>query len=255
MKLVNFLEGHIMGDIKKINDIEELAYIKQCLQMGQLRPELLKESDTSKESRSLLAKRNKAEEDRKDFIKGYEIVIKEIKQRAQAGIFCASEETGSISLDECTLGEELKKIIESSQSWKEPYEQHVLMTLSGFSAEAILNFYAIGTNLFDQKKYKESLSVFTFLSILNPSIPSFWIGKGLCYEGDLSYDKAIDEFENGIEADRSSFEPFLGIIRCCQQLKDYSRAIDLLSHDQENPAIKNEVTEALQYIKSIKSLH
>lgn len=244
-----------MEEAKKRSEAEELAFIKQRLQMGSFGPGALKEGEESKEKRILLNKKNLAEQDRKDFIQGYESALKLIEQEAKAGVFNTSEEAGTISVEECALPEEFRKIIETSELWKEPYEKHELISLSGFSSKIVLNFYSVGINLFDEKKYKESLSVFTFLSILNPEISAFWVGKGLCYEGDLAYDKAIEEFAHAIEADSSEFEPFLGIMRCSQQLKDYSKLIELLNAQKENEAIKDEVAEALEYIDSVKNNH
>lgn len=241
-----------MENTKKRNDVEEIDYIKRRLQMGHLGTALM-ETDEEKNRRNLLAKRNKAEEDRKEFIKGYETIIKEIDNKTKEGEFSLSDEIGPTSEEECRMSEELRKIAENPQEWKELYDRHEISALSGFSDKAVLDFYAIGTMIFEEKKHKDALSVFSFLSILNPSIPTFWIGKGLCHEADLAYDKAIDEFEHGSEADRSSFAPFLGILRCSQHLKDYSRAIDLLNLQKENGAIKNEVNEALEYIKMMNN--
>lgn len=191
-----------------------------------------------------------AESDRVEFIKGYEVITEEIKAYTKYDKLFISEEAGSIPLNACLLNNKVKILAENPQAWKKMYEQENLFELAGFTEEAIVSFYALSIALFDQKKYDDSLKVLTFLSILNPSIPSFLMGKGLCYESLLDYDKAIDQYEKAIELEATNFDPFLALIRCSQQMKDYRKVMGILDEHKNNPAIKSEVAKAIQYIKT-----
>ena len=71
----------------------------------------------------------------------------------------------------------------------------------GFKDEAVLIFYGAAKEVFLQKRFKEAVKAFFFLTSLAPHIPAFWIGLGLAQQENLEFEKAAESFQTASELD------------------------------------------------------
>lgn len=188
-----------------------------------------------------------------NFIKGYETLISEIQRRVINGYFRASDETEEVAITDCILSEDLKKKLLSDNFKKLTEVGENFIDSTGYSNQVILNFYEVAVNLYHEAEYECAESAFIFLAYLKPSVTSFWIGLGLSLEAQKEFLQAIEAFQKAFMTESSDFSPFLGIIRCSQELKDYSKVKEFLKEQKDNLEIQNDVTEALIYIDSLEN--
>jgi tetratricopeptide (TPR) repeat protein len=127
-----------------------------------------------------------------------------------------------------------------------------IKNICSFSKDTQLLFYEIAVYFHEQAFYEKAINAFTFLTMMNPRVQSFWIGLALAYEKNLNFDKAIQSFESAIKSDPSDFTPYYGLIRCYEQSKDYKKIDELLEGAKNNDAIKDQVAEVIEYLKAKK---
>lgn len=241
-----------MKEKVKKSQLDDYKLVRRAMQSSHDELSQLEDPEVAKKREASILE-NRANEMMTRFNTGYEVILKEILEHSVGETFSAKEESDPVLVDNCMMKDEIKELMGDLKTWKEQLiEQRKLQALCGYSNNVLLNFYEMATRFFDEKKYDDALNAFTFLCMLNPAVSSFWIGQALTFEAKQDYTKAIEAFEKGVKAEPLDFDPFLGMIRCSQELKDYHKVRDLLEAERENPAIEEEVKEALEYIKSLQ---
>jgi len=183
-----------------------------------------------------------------NFEKGYNILIREIDKINKIGVN-SIEYTDSF--EKFKINSELMKLLKHHIALNKS-NQEPLYLICGYSEEIILEFYERAVTLCEEARYEDCINAFIFLTTLHPTIPSFWSGLGLAYEKNLDSTKAMESFEKAINADLSNFSAFYGLIRICESINNLSRAKELLENQINNESIKEDVENALYYIKSLK---
>lgn len=185
------------------------------------------------------------------FEMGYHTLIKEIESRSREGTYTDEEEVKPLPIESFKINPEIFKSIKSSItsniSQKKPYYLDI-----GYSSDVLFDLYGVAVKLAEETKYDDSINAFQFLTMIDPYIQSFWVGLAIGYEKSLNYTKAIDLYEEALNADPNSFFPFYGLIRCSEELKDFTRCSQLLEKQKENKSLINEIEEAELYIQSKK---
>jgi tetratricopeptide (TPR) repeat protein len=169
---------------------------------------------------------------------GYRALAVKINEGARNGVFSASYELASLPV--------YQFIRKDFPDLKEPMLQIQL----GYSDEVLLHFYALATQFLEEKMQEEALNSFTFLTMLNPYISSFWIGLGQAYESKQQYEQAIEAYAKAVEMEPADFTPFVGMVHCGQESRNFARVKELLEANRESPDVQKEVLEALAYVKS-----
>ena len=121
--------------------------------------------------------------------------------------------------------------------------------ICGFSTDVQLLFYEKGISFYEQALYEKSIDIFVFLTLVNPHVQSFWIGLALSYEKNLNFNQAIECLEAAIECEPNDFNPYYGLLRCSEAIKDFSKLEELLDAAKDNEAIKGEAADLLEYLK------
>ncbi len=67
--------------------------------------------------------------------------------------------------------------------------------LFGFSDGSLIHIYELADHFIKNKLYENALKILTFLTAMNPSIPSFWISQGICYQLLNQHENAIAIFD------------------------------------------------------------
>lgn len=180
--------------------------------------------------------------------KGYHVLLNALVPFTKEGVVSISH-IEPFSLENCQIDEEALKSPKKLQKLQASRGES-LQKIFGLSNTVMLGFYELSKHLLAERKHDEAINTFSFLCTLNPKINSFWIGLGLGFEAALSMNEAIDSFEIAAACDPSDFDSYLGLIRCCSQLKDFSSAKNNLELAKHNPVIKDQVKDALAYIQS-----
>ncbi len=187
----------------------------------------------------------------KSFEQGYQSLIAKIEGDAIEGTFSRDANINPIPIENFRINpnkwQPLKKILKGGASSKE-----IVNIICDFSPDVLLLFYEIGIFFYEEALYEKSINAFIFLTTINPRVQSFWIGLGLAHEKNLNFEKAIESFETAFNSDPKDFSPYYGLMRCCETIKDFKKIEDLLNAAIDNQAIKEQVTDALEYIKSKK---
>jgi len=189
--------------------------------------------------------------DIKAFEQGYYLLIDEVIKNAKLSYYSCDPEIKPIAVENFQFSDEEMKFIKEiivSESYlsKRPI-------LGNFSSDIQLIFYDLATSFYYNAYIDEAINSFIFLTTINPYVPAFWIGLGLAYERNLDQSKAIDSFKTAISVSPNDFTPYCGLIRCFETMQDFTAIEELLEAAKENEAIKEEVVEALDYLKTRES--
>lgn len=150
--------------------------------------------------------------------------------------------------------EEVSKESENKKSFQE---------ILGLSNEILLDMYDVGAKYFENKEYEKSLAVFTFLTMLNDTISSFWIGVGSAYRALKDFDNAISAYYEAIFCDPASIEPYAQAASCYLAMNDKNKARKVLavaleiarsddSGDEDLQELQKEAERCLQSIEEKK---
>lgn len=130
------------------------------------------------------------------------------------------DDESGVTLQDCIITtsdlERLKGVDEKDNS----IAYSNLQKLFGKSSKVLVAFYLAAQKLFEQKKYTESLNIFTFLTIMNQNIPSFWIGRGSANELLEKWDKALGDYWMAQSINNELVSAYEGLIRISNKLGD-----------------------------------
>jgi tetratricopeptide (TPR) repeat protein len=226
----------------------DLDYIRKMLLSSACGPNNI-ESPEQRLKKQTLSDEGKQKKAKEQFWKGYEILREEINHSGKEELEIEGTDE-SVSIKDCLLSEDKKSKIVDEVFGKDL----ALNDICNFSPNALIALYQIALGLHTQLKYEEASLAFYYLATVVPELSSFWVGLGLSLEGKQDYIGAIHAFTKGLKVNPSDFSPFMGIIRCCQQFKEYSQAKILLEAQKENAEIKEDVKEALEFIDHLEKI-
>lgn len=58
----------------------------------------------------------------------------------------------------------------------------LIQEMLGLSDETLMHIYALGQDLVEKGQFQDALALLTFLTLLAPHVPSFWILEGVCFK-------------------------------------------------------------------------
>lgn len=182
--------------------------------------------------------------------KGYAVLSAELKkQKFFKGILLLKDDNGSVSIDKLQIDDELlQKLGKINKSER---NTSTGIKITGLKEESLLAFYQFANNLFKERRFEDSISAYQFLTIVAPDIPSFWLGLGIAYEGNTQWFEAFEALKQSLILEPNEFDPIMIMIRCAQKANDFDPVLRLLEEYRDNPLIKNEIEEALQFIPEI----
>lgn len=182
----------------------------------------------------------------KQFENGYRLLIEEIKKNAVEGLYSGNDTTiKPIPVADFEISRvNLKALSKTIAEGKIPD------SAIDISADVQFLFYEIGIHFYDQALYEQSIDIFIFLTTINPSVQSFWISLALSYEKNLNFQEAIECLEVAIHCEPADFNPYYGLLRCSEAIKDYSKLEELLEEAKGNEAVKEQAEDLIEHLKS-----
>ena len=186
--------------------------------------------------------------DIKSFDQGYYLLTEEVIKNAKVGFYSSDPEIKPIPVENFQLSDEEMEFIKETIAEETSLKTKSL--LGNFSSDIQFLFYEIATSFYYNADLEKSINCFIFLTTINPYVPAFWIGLGLAYERNLDHYKAIDAFKVAITVSPDDFTPYCGLIRCFETIKDYVAIKEILEAAKDNEAIKSQVLEAQDYLKT-----
>ncbi|MDP1834865.1 MAG: SycD/LcrH family type III secretion system chaperone [Chlamydiales bacterium] len=87
----------------------------------------------------------------------------------------------------------LREYVEDGKSFQE---------ILGYSDETMEQFYNAAYSLMQKHRYKEASDAFVFLTTLNPFVPEYWLGMGMCEQINQDYEQALVAYSMVVIGDR-----------------------------------------------------
>lgn len=176
-----------------------------------------------------------------DFTDGYNKSIEFLRENPS--IFLELDDKNT-TIDNCIISncdfellnstDNVSKIISNSTT---------LQHLWNKSANVLTLFYCIANRLFEQRKLIECRQVFTFLTFMNPNIPSFWVGKGAANETLENWDKALDDYWMAQSIDPQDMSVYQALMRIYARLKDEQSLQECVAMIDSDPELKHQFQE------------
>lgn len=116
-----------------------------------------------------------------------------------------------------------------------------LQKLWNKSVSVLTIYYAIGNDLFYQKKCLEAHHVYSFLTLVNQNVPCFWIGKGAANEELENWDMALNDYWMGQTLNPHDANVYEALIRIYTKLKDDEALQECFQLLEAYPEIKMEL--------------
>lgn len=178
---------------------------------------------------------------------GYNIAIKFLETNHNIFDNIELKENEKITLDNCLIKdsdlevisniENVNKIISGSTTlqefWKKP-------------ASVLIVFYIVAQILFAEKKFNESHAIFSFLTLLNQNIQSFWIGMGMTNESLENWDKALGDYWMAQSIDSEKITAYEGLIRIYKKLDDQNALHDCCEVIKNYPNLQDNLMNSIQ---------
>lgn len=123
--------------------------------------------------------------------------------------------------------------------------------------KTVFKIYNLALEHLSKQEYIESASLFSYLCLLNPLMPNFWMGRGLSEEGLKEYSRASRAFLNAICFDPvNNLSLSMNIVNCLLQLEKTEMAKTFIQNTlkliekNEDPQFQLELKNALETVKS-----
>lgn len=183
------------------------------------------------------------------FKKGYSLVEKIIEESSVDGMFHSKKDPSlnPINIEDFKINQEKLNLDFWKNQLKTPTS---LQEVFNYSDDMVIHVYNIAVHFFEEKEYQKAINVFEFLCLLDSSISSFWIAKGLAYEGNNDIADSMKVFEKSIKLFPSTFDVYIGMIHCSEKAGDFTRVKELLETASGNPILKEQAEEALEYLSN-----
>ncbi len=109
----------------------------------------------------------------------------------------------------------LQKYVDEGKTFQE---------ILGYSDDMMGRFYQIARGLLDMKKLKEASDAFLFLTTLNPHVPTYWLGLGMCEHLHEEYQRSLVAYGMAIVSDREDPLPHYYSAACHFAMRNYETA-------------------------------
>ena len=162
----------------------------------------------------------------------------------------------SENLDEFAIPEEAyAKLSDPEVIQKYVDEGKTFREIIGYSDETMDHFYQSARRLYENHKFQEACDAFLFLTTLDPFVPAYWLGMGLCEQINEDYQSALVAYGMAILSYKEDPYPHYYSAACYYALDDYENALRSLETALEY-ATEEEHTEIKQLSEKAKqSLH
>lgn len=133
----------------------------------------------------------------------------------------------SDNLEQFIISEEVLNRLGDGHA-SEILEGKSLQEIFGFSNETALIFYETAKNILEQKRAKDAINAFVFLTTINPYIPSFWMGLGMAQQLNQEHTVALDSYNMALTLEGREIFPYIVAAQCCIEIKDFDKATNLM---------------------------
>lgn len=117
-----------------------------------------------------------------------------------------------------TINEKIKSL-----NLKDLKEELIKKALE-ISEEVAISILKIGVDKFEEGVYKDSLAVFSFLTLVCPDEPEYWYRMGHVAHLDNQLELSIKAFHAAATLDQDLVEPHIFSAECHLELKEYAEA-------------------------------
>lgn len=128
----------------------------------------------------------------------------------------------------------LRRYVEEGKTFQE---------ILGYSDEAMKRFYEVAHRLLAGQRYKEAGDGFVFLTTLNPYVPEYWLGLGMCEQLQQEYEQAIVAYAMVIIGNRHQPIAHYHTAACHHAMGDRDRALQALERCLEAAGEQEEFTQ------------
>ncbi len=104
-------------------------------------------------------------------------------------------------------------------------EGRIFQEILGFADETMDKFYQVAHALFTHHRLKEASDAFLFLTTLNPFVPEYWLGLGMCEQLNEEYRQALVAYGMVVIADRHHAVAHYHSAACHNGMGDLDQAI------------------------------
>ncbi|MFI5343107.1 MAG: hypothetical protein ACHQUC_02680 [Chlamydiales bacterium] len=206
--------------VKTLKNTENIANKNRVVSNLSIISEELK-SDSIKERQFKQEESTYWNEEIKSCSLGYKIAIQVLLENPI--IFSnplLQDEEKQITFEDCLIKNTDLNRLNDYKKTDEETASPTLQQLWNKSSKVLLAFYIAAQTLFEQKKFIEAHHVFTFLTILNQNIASFWIGRASANESMENWDKALGNYWMAQSINQNDVSAYQGLIRIYKKLKN-----------------------------------
>ena len=183
------------------------------------------------------------------FLKGYQLLSEEMNEKSIEGRFQAAGDLQAVEVQKYSLDEELLRKIAVELDRLKGKKTLGIDRMLGYDDDILLNCYEIGSRYYLRGEVAKSIPICTFLVNLAPDVSPFWLALALSLEKNQQFVAAIDACPFAVEREGGDFTPFVVIVRCSEEIQDFSKAVALLNEYKDVACFKNEIEGALEYIQ------
>ena len=131
-------------------------------------------------------------------------------------------------------GEILRRYVEEGKTFQEILE---------YSDEMMTKFYEVAHHLFRSHRYNEAADAFVFLTTLNPYVPEYWLGMGMCEQLNEEYQQAMVAYSMVIIGDRHQPLAHYHMAACYNALGDVDNSLKSIQKAIEGAGDQSEYEE------------
>jgi len=132
------------------------------------------------------------------------------------------------NLEQFVISEEVLNRLGNDGAALEMLEGKSLQQIFGFSNETALLFYEVAKNILEQKRFRDAINAFVFLTTINPYVPSFWMGLGMAQQLNQEHNVALDSYNIALTLEGRQIFPYIVAAQCCIEIKDFDKATNLM---------------------------
>ena len=205
------------------------------------------------ETRKTLELENRSQHQKNSFDKSYNFCLSELKTHALDGyIFTEGENIPPIAIRLFEIDENSKSILDTNEFWESNIDNPTkIQFIADYTDDMLLSLYHLATIHFEKKQYSDCKKIYSFLCLMNPDIPSFWMGMGVSLEANDELGAAMEAFDKAIIAEPLKFTPYIGLIRCSKKLKSFDNINIQLKKATEIKELEEDAKAALEYLSSL----